>query len=233
MSATHEPLPDTDAPPLQAGDRLTRAEFERRYQSMPHVKKAELVEGVVYMPSPVTNQHAEAHSRAVTWMGVYEASTAGVRCLDNATLRLDHDNEPQPDALLRIERGGQSRVEGKYLEGAPELVVEVSATSASYDLHDKLDAYRRHGVVEYVVWRVVDRHIDWFVLRDGRYEPLVDGPDGVTRSEVFPGLWLDRQALLAGDLARVLAVLARGVASPEHAAFVERLRARPGGGDAG
>ncbi len=216
-----EPVPE-----LRAGDRLSRAEFERRYEAMPHVKKAELIEGVVYMPSPVSEEHSQPHFDLITWMGVYRAATPGVQGCDNATIRLDLDNEPQPDAFLRIrpELGGQSRNSGKYIAGPPELIAEVTASSASYDLHDKFRAYQRNGVREYVVWRVEDRAIDWFVLRDDRLTPLAPNTSGWYQSEVFPGLWLDAAAMLRGDLAQVIAVLQEGLASPEHAAFVQRLR---------
>src|SRR5205814_2060530 len=86
--------------------------------------------------------------------------------------------------------------------------------------------YRRNGVGEYLVWRVLDRAIDWFVLRGGQLVPLA--PDGgLLRSEVFPGLWLDPEALVRGDIAAVLAVVRRGLGSPEHAAFVRRLDPPP------
>lgn len=218
--------PVEDVPELRPGDRLTRAEFERRYAAMPQVKKAELIEGIVYMPSPVTQEeHGGPHFDVITWLGVYRAATTGVEGGDNSSLRLDLDNEPQPDAFLRIlpEFGGQSRDSGKYVAGAPELIAEVAASSASYDLHDKLHAYRRNEVREYVVWRVWDRAIDWFVLREDRYERLSPDPNGHYQSLVFPGLWLDPAALLRGDMAQVLAVLHQGLATAEHAAFLSRL----------
>ncbi|MGO9601536.1 MAG: Uma2 family endonuclease [Isosphaeraceae bacterium] len=213
--------------PLENGDRLTRAEFERRYEAMPELKKAELIEGVVYMPSPVRcSHHGEPQNWIAGWLFVYKVGTPGVRCMDNATVRLDLDNEPQPDAFLIIDpaRGGQARISpDDYLEGAPELVAEVASSSASYDLHIKLHVYRRSGVREYLVWRVLDRQIDWFVLREGEYEALAPGSDGILKSTVFPGLWLDPSALLRGDLASVLAILDQGVHSPEHAEFLDRL----------
>ncbi|MDD9981126.1 MAG: Uma2 family endonuclease [Gammaproteobacteria bacterium] len=215
--------------PLENGDRLTRREFERRYAARPDIKKAELIEGVVHMPSPVRfASHGEPHSWILTWLGTYCASTPGVRVADNTTVRLDSNNEPQPDALLRIEpeAGGRSRLSGDdYVEGAPELIVEVASSSAAYDLHDKLRAYLRNGVREYVVWRVYDEALDWFVLKDGDYMPLaLDTTGGVIRSEVFPGLRLAVDALLVGDVARVLAVLQEGIGTAEHVEFVERLQ---------
>ena len=214
-------------PELRAGDHLARAEFERRYLAMPHLKKAELVEGVVYMPSPVRYpEHGRPHLNLAGWLATYIAATAGVDGGDNSTVRLDLDNEPQPDACLRIlpECGGQATVsDDGYLEGAPELVAEVAASSASYDLHAKKKAYRRNGVPEYLVWRVLDQTIDWFVLQDGNYEPRPADADGRLRSRVFPGLWLDPAALARGDLKTVLEVLRQGLTSPEHADFVARL----------
>lgn len=215
---------------LEAGDRLTRHEFERRYDAMPDLKKAELIEGVVYMPSPVRyDHHGQPHAKIMTWLGVYSAATPGTGVGDNASIRLDLENEPQPDALLRLERaaGGASTIDADgYVEGPPELVVEIAASSASYDLHDKLRVYRRHGVQEYVVWRVYDGQIDWFALHEGRYEPLLADEDGVVRSQVFPGLWLHAPAMLVGNLAQVLATVQVGLASPEHSAFMEDEQVR-------
>jgi Uma2 family endonuclease len=213
-------------PPLESGDRLTRLEFERRYHAMPQVKKAELIEGVVYVPSPLRfESHARPHGHLVTWLGVYEALTTGVKMGDNPTVRLDLDNEPQPDAVLLIDAamGGRSRLsQDGYIEGAPELVAEVAASSAAYDLYDKKTVYRRNGVQEYIVWQVFDQKLDWFVLRQGDYW-LQTVDDGILRSEVFPGLWLAVSALLAGDMATVLAVVQEGLQSPDHAAFVKQL----------
>ncbi len=225
--ATHRPeVPGVLPPPLQNGDRLTRPEFERRYAAMPHVKKAELIEGVVHMPTPVHVSHGKSHSWVIGWLVAYRAVTPGVEVGDNATVRLDLDNEPQPDALLRLDEahGGRSRVSADdYIEGAPELIAEITATSASYDLHDKLNAYRRNGVQEYLVWRVYDQELDWFSLQEGQYVPLEPDEEGVIRSQFFPGLWLHVPAMLEGDLARVLAGLQKGLASDEHAAFVAQL----------
>jgi Uma2 family endonuclease len=218
-------------PALYAGDRLTRAEFERRYSSMPDVKKAELIEGVVYMPSPVSRKHSGPHALIIGWLIQYFEATPGVEVEDNATVRLDLENEPQPDALLRIAPalGGQSHDSGEYVGGAPELVAEVANTRESYDLHDKLRAYQRNGVREYVVWRVADAAIDWFVLRNDRYERMQLDTEGRYRSEVFPGLWLDPVALVQGDMARHAAVRQQGIVSPEHAEFAAELAHRGSG----
>jgi Uma2 family endonuclease len=215
-------------PALENGDRLTRAEFERRYEAMPLLKKAELIEGVVYVPSPVRHrQHGAPHAHLISLLGQYAANTPGVEVGDNSSVRLDLDNEPQPDALLFIDPacGGQVRIsDDGIIEGAPELVAEVASSSVSYDLHAKLHVYRRSGVREYLVWRVLEQEIDWFVLRDGQYERMSLDAQGLLRSEVFPGLWLDPAALLRGDLATVLAIVQQGLASHEHDAFVTRLR---------
>lgn len=221
-----------EIPLLENGDRLTRKEFERRYRAMPRLKKAELIEGTVFMPSPLHfEQHAEPHALVMGWLAVYMAATPGVRLADNATLRLDADNEFQPDALLRLpERaGGRSRVSrDDYLEGAPELIVEIAATSASQDLHDKRKVYRRSGVREYLVWLVREKRLLWLILEDDEYQPLQPNTDGLSRSRIFPGLALNGQALLDGDLARVLADQQRCLEGEEHRQFVEVLRQTTG-----
>ncbi|MEG3975600.1 Uma2 family endonuclease [Microcoleus sp. herbarium8] len=217
-----------DLIPLESGDRLTRHEFERRYEMMPHGKKAELIEGVVYMAAALRHRkHGKPHSLIMTWLGVYYAATPGVDLSDAATVRLDEDSEPQPDALLRIDVGGQSTVsDDDYLEGAPELVVEIAASSASYDLHDKLRIYRRHRVQEYLVWRTYQQRFDWLRLREGEYIALEPNADGIICSEIFPGLQLSVSALLAGNLAEVLVVLQQGLDTAEHQAFVEQLSSK-------
>jgi Uma2 family endonuclease len=218
--------------PLFAGDRLTRAEFERRYAAHPEIKKAELIEGVVYIPSPVKHgTHGKLHLYLGGWITQYVAATPGVEGSDNATVRLDNLNEVQPDILLRIDRalGGRSIVSlDDYVEGSPELVVEVSATSASYDMHDKKRVYARNGVQEYLAVLTYERALHWFVLEEGEYQELQPDADAILRSRVFPGLWLDAAALWQQDLARVLAVLQQGLATPEHTAFAARLRPTSG-----
>ncbi|WP_416675924.1 Uma2 family endonuclease [Egbenema bharatensis] len=228
-----EYLPQTQSnqeqnyPPLQSGDRLARPEFERRYAASPHIKKAELIEGIVYVASPLRHeQHGKRHSRVMTWLGVYQAMTPGVDLSDAPTVRLDLDNEPQPDAVLFIEAnaGGQTRISPDgYIEGSPELIVEIAASSAAIDTGIKKQVYRRNGVLEYVIWQSYDNQLEWFGLTDGEYQLLSPDPDGIIRSRVFPGLWLVVEALLSHQMARVLEVVQEGLQSPEHRAFVERL----------
>jgi hypothetical protein len=227
QKVTIRPLSPFAVPPLENGDRLSRHEFERRYEAVAEGCKAELIEGIVYMAAALRlKSHGRPHGRLMTWLGTYEAATAGTIVGDAVTVRLDAENEPQPDLALLIDPdcGGQCRLsDDDYVEGAPEFLAEVSASTVSIDLGDKKVAYGRNGVQEYLVWRVLDGEVDWFGLQDGEYWDLGVDADGVTRSLVFPGLWLDRSALLAGDMGRVLAVLQLGIASVEHGGFVGRL----------
>jgi len=210
-------------PPLENGDRLSRTEFERRYTAMPQVKKAELIEGVVYMASPLRlKSHGEPHGFLATWLGTYQAFTPGVVVGIEPTVRLDLDNEPQPDAVLLVPGRQASIGSEDYIEGAPELVVEVAASSAAIDLHDKKRAYRRNQVQEYIVWRTLEGQLDWLVLEAGEYQAQRLDDQGVVRSRIFPGLWLAVSALLAGDMTTVLAVLQQGINSPEHQAFMQK-----------
>lgn len=221
------PVPKNTIPLLHNGDRLTRGEFERRYEAMPQVNKAELVEGIVYMPSPVRVCHGQPHAILTSWLGYYVSKTPSLIIIDNGTVRLDEDNEPQPDLMLLIPQtaGGAARIdEDDFVNGPPELVGEVAASSVSIDLHAKLNAYRRNGVREYLVWRTEEGAVDWFILRTGEYVPLPVGPDGLIRSDVFPGLWLDPAALLQGDLTRLFAVLDTGVRGDDHGTFLRRLQ---------
>lgn len=205
-------FPQPDQPlPLEPVDHLTRAEFERRYNAMPEVKKAELIEGVVYMSSPVRyKSHGKPHSEIHGWLFNYVITRTGVELADNVTLRLDQDNDSQPDLILRINEalGGRSRfTEDDYLEGSPELIVEIASSSASYDLREKMNVYRRNGVQEYIVWRVYDSEIDWFSLQEEQYVRLESNKNGVIESRIFSGLRLNVAAMLNGDLATVLADL--------------------------
>jgi hypothetical protein len=220
-------------PPLEAGDHLTRDEFETRYALMPAGKKAELLEGVVFMPSLVTDRyHGNPHFQIIQWLGLYQLATPGTAGGDNSTLRLDLVNEPQPDLLLRIlpTHGGACGWDADgNLQGAPEFIAEVSGRKANYDSGVKREVYLRHGVKEYVIWRVLDEAVDWCVLREGHYEVRAADEQGVLRSAVFPGLWLDPAVLICGDMETVVRVAQVGIASPEHAAFVQRLQQKAAG----
>ncbi len=197
--------------PLESGDRLTRAEFELRYSARPGIKKAELIEGVVYVASPVrTEEHGQPHFDVGGWLAGYIAHTPGIIRAIDSTVKLDADNEFQPDLYLAWDaaHGGRAKLEDGYLVGPPDLAVEVSASTAARDLSLKLPVYRRNGVREYLVWQVYEERIDWFTLDDeGQYQPLAADEHGIIESRVFPGLRLDVAAMLAGDLAKVLAAL--------------------------
>ncbi len=214
-------------PPLENGDLLSCQEFERRYTAMPNLKKAELIEGIVYMASPLRFEpHAEPHADLIGWFWTYKISTPGVRLGDNPTVRLDVDNQPQPDAVLLIDtqKGGQSCLsDDGYIKGAPELVAEIAASTATIDLRDKKRVYCRHRVKEYLVWQVSDDRFDWFCWQNGEYIALTPDAEGIIRSQVFPGLWLATSALLAGDIPQVIATLQTGLASTAHQQFVQKL----------
>jgi len=214
-------------PPLESGDRLSRNEFERRYAADPHIKKAELIEGIVYVASPLRfESHAEPHTWLITWLSIYQISTSGVRLGIEPTVRLDQDNEPQPDGVLLIDEvaGGKSRLSADdYIEGSPEMVVEIAASSAAKDLHDKKKAYQRNSIQEYIVWSIFENKLDWFCLEDGEYVLLAADATGVLKSKVFPGLWLSLPHLLTGDMAEVLNVLQAGLKTAEHIEFVKYL----------
>jgi Uma2 family endonuclease len=190
--------------PLENGDTMTRAEFHWRYSQHPEIKKAELVEGVVHVASPVSIAHAKAHGAMTQWISQFLSANAGIDLLIEPTVLLDLQNEPQPDIVIRRARLS-SEVQEQYIEAVPELVVETSLSSVSYDLHAKKNAYRRNGVQEYIVWRVFDGAIDWFALREGEYQLLAPDSNGVAHSGVFPGLRLALRKMLEGDLAGVLA----------------------------
>jgi len=214
-------------PPLSPGDKLTREEFLRLWEAHPEIKNAELIGGLVYMPSPVSVQHGGMENKVGTWLGTYSAATPGTSSENNTTSFLLEDT-PQPDVNLRIlpEYGGTSRVEDKYLEGIPELLVEISRSSASYDLHVKLDLYQAARVPEYLAILLFEQEIRWHILVNDQYQLLPPDADGLWRSRIFPGLWLDGKALLAGNLQQVLARLQEGLASAEHKRFVAELAAR-------
>ena len=196
-----------DIPPLQNGDCLSREEFERRWDLHPEIKRAERICGRVYVEMSVGSLHAESHITVSLWAGGYALRHPESQALDNGTVRLGGDNDPQPDLLLRKVSGGSSVRTVGGIEGPPEFVFEIAASSASYDLHEKKDLYRQFGVIEYVVWQLYENRLDWFRLEDGEY--VVVGPDagGIIESVTFPGLRLAVDKLLAGDAAGVIAAL--------------------------
>ena len=227
----------TDVEPLVAGDKISWDEFIRRWEGVPKMEHAELIGGVVYMPSPVSMPHAEMSNLVGYWLRHYQGHTPGCRSGTDATWRMGDDG-PQPDQFLRIlpSHGGQSDMERVYARGAPELIVEVSLSSEDYDLHEKRDLYETAGVREYIVVLLREREVRWFRLTDDGYaiqsanenenENEDEDARGVIKSSVFPGLWLDVPALLAERTKEVLATLEEGLASDEHAEFVRRLQAQ-------
>jgi len=226
--ATPAKQPGSRPAPLENGDLLSAAEFLRRYEDMPEVKKAQLIEGIVHMPSPVRVVHSRPDGFIQMWLGAYSVRTPGTESLPNVTVRLDADNVVQPDALLRLlpECGGRTRVDEKgLLEGPPELIVEVAASSASIDARDKLRAYRRNGVREYILWRTLDGLLDWWILENDEYRPNPPDAQRLINSREFPGLVLAVDALLAFDGAKVLDVLQTALQSPAHQAFRAKLQA--------
>jgi Uma2 family endonuclease len=235
MSTAERTRPPKTLPPLVAGQHLDQPTFHDRYEAMPPETRAELVDGVVYMPSPLGYDHCEEDSDFGGWLFYYKVFTPGVCSPLNATVKLYAKGEPQPDCQLFIpvELGGQVRIdEDRYVTGAPELIAEISRSSRHFDLTKKKDDYERAGVREYVVVELDPDRIHWFIRRGDRFEELFAGPDGIYRSEVFPGLWLDPVALYAEDRMRLIRVLEQGLATPEHAAFAARLaeaRRRAGG----
>ncbi len=213
--------------PLVEGQRLDQPEFHRRYEAMPPGTRAELIDGVVSMPSPVGPEHGRAHVPALVWLSYYEENTPGVEVLDNTSTALGPRSEPQPDAQLRIlpECGGRTQTDRRFVRGVPELLVEVSHTTRYTDLGPKLDDYERAGVLEYVVRALEPDEVLWHVLHEDRLVAVPPDADGLYRSRVFPGLWLDPAALLVRDTRRLRAVLDQGLATPEHAEFVAKLAA--------
>lgn len=217
-AATHF-LASEELPPLEPGDCLDQPTFHARYEAMPESFRAELVEGMVIVPSPLRINHGLVHSILMCWLVNYQSKTPGVVALDNATTILSEEDEPQPDGSLILdpECGGQTREVNGYLVGAPELTVEVASSSEAVDLHGKFRAYQAAGVREYVVVNLRRKRVQWFIRRDGRFVELAADAEGFLRSEVFTGLWLDTAALFAPDAAKLLATLDLGLATPEHA----------------
>jgi Uma2 family endonuclease len=225
MSTATPPRRTTALPALVEGQRLDQPTFHERYEAMPPGTRAELIDGVVFMPSPLGPGHGRAHTPASYWLVHYAGETPGVEALDNTSTALGPRSEPQPDLMLRIlpEFGGRTQTDRRFVRGVPELIVEVAHTTRYTDLGPKLDDYERACVLEYVVRAIEPDEVIWHVLQEGRLVAVPPDADGLYRSRVFPGLWLDPQALLACDPRRLREVVDQGVATPEHAAFVARL----------
>ena len=201
--------------PLREGDHLSREEFMRRWDAMPDLKFAELIDGIVYMASPVSPTHGRFQSRLDYWLCTYQAANRGCEVGSNGTWLMTASSVPQPDLALRVlpERGGQSREEDGYFAGAPELIVEVSHTTTAKDAGAKLRLYERSGVREYIIVRPAKKQIIWRELVDGKYREIEPDGAGVFQSRVFPGLWLDSAALWEGNLPGLAAAVQRGIAA--------------------
>jgi Uma2 family endonuclease len=214
-------------PPLAAGDFLSLDEFLSRWEALPRIKRAELIRGVVYMPSPVSPVHGSMENNVSAWLGVYKAYTPGCEAGNNTTWLMEEE-APQPDTSLWVlpEYGGEAGEQRGLLSGAPGFLAEVCLSSASYDLHQKLEVYQEAGVQEYLAVLMHERELRWHRLSRRRFKVVPAPADGIYRSNVFPGLWLDSAALLGNEMARVLKVLQQGIDTPEHEAFVNRLAAR-------
>ncbi len=196
---------------LAPGDQMSREEFLRRWEQMPDLKFAELIEGVVYMPSPVSRSHADFDSMIGGLLLYYATRVPGCRSSANATWLINPRNAPQPDLSLRKVKG-RSRVEGKFAAGVPELVAEICVSSRSYDLGPKLALYQTTGVPEYLAALVEERRVEWRYLERGSYKLLKPHRDGTLRSRIFPGLWLNVEALWKEDAAGLIATLEKGLA---------------------
>ncbi len=218
----------TSAPPLEAGQSLDQREFHRRYLAMPTGTKAELIRGMVVMPSPVGNRHGTTCLNLAMCLGIDKSRTPGTQASDNATTILGNDGELQPDCWLRIlpSKGGQTRDVGKFVGGAPELIVEVADSSRAIDLGDKLAEYEKAGALEYVVFGLDPDEVFWHVRQENRLVRVEPDADGLFRSRAFPGLWLDPTALFEDNGLGLMATLERGLATAEHADFVVSLTTR-------
>src|SRR5262245_32512466 len=214
---------------LENGERTDQPTFHAWYKTTPKNFKAELIEGEVLVASPMKVDHGNHHALVMVWLGTYWSATPGTEVRDNTTAIMDEESEPQPDAALLIlpEYGGQSGLDDEgYATGAPEHITEIANSSGAIDLHRKKDGYERVGVKEYVVVLLRNRQVRWFVHRGGRFNDTPPDADGIFRSQVFPGLWLDPAALVRLDGTALMAVLQQGLQSSEHAAFVQQLAAR-------
>jgi Uma2 family endonuclease len=213
-------------PWLLNGDHLSVPEFERRYEAFEGDRKAELIEGIVVMSPPISSDHGISNGSVAWLLRHYAAATPRIAAAVNTSVRLDGQNEYQPDVMLWIETGSMSRMRtgaNSVQDGRPELAVEIALSSHAYDLHEKKAVYQRNQVPEYIVWEVMDARIQWFMLEKGEYALSKERADGLHCSRIFPGLWLNLRALLAGDDKKAFRTLERGIKSAAHKAFVKQL----------
>ncbi len=218
---------EKDFPLLESGYHLSADEFHARYKQMPESVRAELIEGIVYMASPLYSPHGDGHFLLTNILSIYEAETPGVTGSIATSVRLDGKNEFQPDIHLRIDPqcGGRTKNPDKTLiVGGPEFVVEISNTTLEMDLHEKFEVYLRDGVQEYLVWQLQEEKLDLFAQRAGEFEKVQLDAKGILRSKVLPGLWLNAPAILAVNKKAAIKTMRDGVKSTEHAAFVKRLQ---------
>jgi Uma2 family endonuclease len=197
------------APLLENGAVMMREEFHAAYGECEGLERVELIEGVVYLPSPIkVETHGEPQLLMLVWLRTYARGRPGILVVGPVTVLLDDMNEPEPDAMLLRTTPGWQSPDG-YVAKAPELVVEIAASTRSRDLNQKKRAYERNGVKEYVVWRTLEGAIDWFELVDGSFVPKAAQSNGVIASTEFPGLVLDVAAALERDEEKVQAALDR------------------------
>ncbi len=214
---------------LANGDQMPQEEFHRRYQAYSEDTKFELIAGTVYMASPLRSPHGY-FSVLLAWLfESYSVETPGVQALHDATILLDEDNEPQPDLTLLVlpEFGGKTTLTpGSYIKGAPELICEIAHSTQAIDLHQKKNAYRKAGVGEYLVLSIEEGEVAWFDFKARR--AITPNSEGISKSRIYPGLWLMIPALIAQRRNDLMATLRSGLESPEHAAFVKRMSGRRG-----
>jgi hypothetical protein len=200
-------------PPLESGDVLDAAEYWRRYGAAPEKVKAERINRKVYIMSPLRAvHHGNPHFLLAQWIGHYAMHHPTLVGSDNATVRLNADNDPQPDlCLLRI--NGQTHFDNDgYIIGAPEMIVEIAGSSASYDFTEKRDVYEAAGVGEYLVFETIEGRIAWWRSETGRFAEILP-EDGIYKSVLFPGLWLDAEALRSANPLKLIQTLQQGIES--------------------
>ena len=195
---------------LHNGDRMSREEFLRRWEQIPELKQAELIKEVVYLASPVSTARGSYDILLGSWLSFYAyASGQDLLITGNTTLLLD-DRSFQPDIAVVKRRQGLAKT--PYLEQLPDLVVEISYSSQSYDLGPKLAAYRSAGIRDYITVLLREQRVEWRVLSGSRYRVLNASKDGILRSVNFPGLWLDTNALFPHDRQRLFGAIHSGLA---------------------